>query len=1007
MNRPLIQCTTVALVLICSLTLRAQDRFEQTRGPYGGNIFSAAVSSDGTVYVVTGNNEVVRSENNGATWTRCEPRAVHRVAVDSSGNVYAGFDFGVYRSSDRGVTWSRHVAGTPVPSLNSFTQVYLLEAGSTGTIYLGYNSRLYSSTDRGVTWTEVLVRADRPLVRDIAVGPNGAVYAGIGGGIFRSKNDGVSWSRLDLDMTTSDTVTLLASAPGGEMWARVAPQFDLYYSTNDGESWTRKESFGLPPNTAMRDLTLSPAGTLYAGMESGLYRSTDKGDHWSATGGIGVERNVISAVITTPGGSVFAGASDLYRSTDDGFVWNSSTAGMIATAVFALEEGIDGTILAGTVNNLFRSTDRGQTWTESRSGILENTRINDLVRSGSVLIASTTGAGLYRSTDNGQNWTSGNVGLSSSNIYRVITIDGGTLFAATARGIFRSTNAGVSWSPSSTGIPDVVVRDIANAGGGIFVAATLGAGLYRSSDNGATWVEANSGETEPSINALAISRRGALFAAADHIYRSTDKGASWHRLTFDVATSHVAEMSLDQAGTIYAATHFPVRSTDNGNTWSPHIEIPFLTNTHVRSNLAASDGSFYFGTDGAGVVRLVADNGDRWESLANAPSGARVLISTPAPSSLVGPTTFAFSPAVLYAGTALGIQRSTDEGLSWEILNGPTGPTDPRSLAELTGTDGVQLWVGEGDGVMVLDPVSSQWIPRKQNWPGGAAHALAVVTPQRQVYAATEHGVWIYSDDQWSAVRDGMGDRGIVALQLAHDGSLVAAASDGSLYHSNLARTSWTLVTDGIAAVRMISLAADPSGNIYAGSVENGLFRSTDNGIGWARSADGLPSAPITAVAANSHGVLFAGTSSGTYRSIDGGRTWSLVDAPAGPVADIVVAGNGRIFVAGSGLRRSIAVDGTSGVVSENAPTSDLEISVVENDQGAGALVRYRLAAPGSVEIGLYDQTGRIVRSLFSGDAPKGESRLRVETSGLASGRYFLRMVADAGVASYPLLIVR
>ena len=80
-----------------------------------------------------------------------------------------------------------------------------------------------------------------------------------------------------------------------------------------------------------------------------------------------------------------------------------------------------------------------------------------------------------------------------------------------------------------------------------------------------------------------------------------------------------------------------------------------------------------------------------------------------------------------------------------------------------------------------------------------------------------------------------------------------------------------------LPTTQVLTLAVDADGRWLAGTVQ-GFFRRTPDG--WQAPTAGLGRSPIQALCLGPRGQIFAGTSSGVYRSTDGGATWSYL-APA------------------------------------------------------------------------------------------------------------------------------
>jgi hypothetical protein len=128
--------------------------------------------------------------------------------------------------------------------------------------------------------------------------------------------------------------------------------------------------------------------------------------------------------------------------------------------------------------------------------------------------------------------------------FAVIPAEGGgtpMLFVGTyCGGVFRSTNNGASWTAANIGLTHPAISALAvcpvpgGTGAPMLFAGTCG-GIFRSTDAGATWVEASSGLMNTDTRSLAVSPDGGgtgvtmIFAgtAGSGVFRSSDYGASW------------------------------------------------------------------------------------------------------------------------------------------------------------------------------------------------------------------------------------------------------------------------------------------------------------------------------------------------------------------------------------------------------------------------------------------------------------------------------------------------
>src|SRR5260221_9701968 len=94
---------------------------------------------------------------------------------------------------------------------------------------------------------------------------------------------------------------------------------------------------------------------------------------------------------------------------------------------------------------------------------------------------------------------------SHGNEVQCLAISGTILFAGSPLdGVFRSTNNGASWTALNSGLTSSFVYSLAISGTNI-LAGTFGGGVFLSANNGSSWTAATSGLTSDVVYALAIS----------------------------------------------------------------------------------------------------------------------------------------------------------------------------------------------------------------------------------------------------------------------------------------------------------------------------------------------------------------------------------------------------------------------------------------------------------------------------------------------------------------------
>ncbi len=185
--------------------------------------------------------------------------------------------------------------------------------------------------------------------------------------------------------------------------------------------------------------------------------------------------------------------------------------------------------------------------------------------------------------------------------------------AAASGGVWKSDNEGTTWTPVfehgiSTSIGDVTVApsnaDIVWIGLGeanIFRSSMAGAGVYKSTDAGATWKHMSLGgthtiprivihPTNPDIIYVASSGHEWTYDENRGVYQSTDGGKTWKKTLYVNDQTGVIDLVMDPSdpNTLYASTWQRIRkrwndprnepgyagsgiykSTDAGATWKP------------------------------------------------------------------------------------------------------------------------------------------------------------------------------------------------------------------------------------------------------------------------------------------------------------------------------------------------------------------------------------------------------------------------------------------------------
>ena len=371
-------------------------------------------------------------------------------------------------------------------------------------------------------------------------------------------------------------------------------------------------------------------------------------------------------------------------------------------------------------------------------------------------------------------------------------------------------------------------------------------GLWITRDEGRTWAEQTDLAGSPVLALTAWQRDSSTLAAgtAQGIWVSHDGGAKWNRISkpwlHEMRVVTAVAFAPNDSKVIYAGTpHLPWKTSDEGENWeSIHegmIDDSDIFSIYVdprkpsRILLSACSGIYRTETGGA-----------PWTKFKGIPPTLRRTHAV---------RIDALHPEVIYAGTTLGLLKSTD-GATFKRMN---------ELAILG---------------MAFDPHEAS----------------------RFYIAADASGLWRTEDGGKTLHHIGEGFTTRRVGQVVHAGSRLYLTTlqdgdAGGLFSSDDGGATWKLVADAeiLGGQHFQFLAAHPSNpkTLIVGNTDR-LRRSLDAGKTWkdiagpaamtGRAAGAKELARLQCLAAiegPKGAILFAGTSRGLFKSMDFGTTWA------------------------------------------------------------------------------------------------------------------------------------
>lgn len=408
-----------------------------------------------TIFANTRSGGVFKSTDGGRGWNPAGsiPRPlthqteVHYIAIamspeyDSDRSVFLGMFEGLWISHDGGESWkyadiipSRLVRGLAVsPNYENDRTVVM----ST------YGGGILRSTDGGESWETKNILLSDAYPDYVGFSPNYAhdqiVITGIPRGLEKSTDGAEMWGiRWILDQY---------------MFVRALAYFPAFAHNNTIIAGTN--------NKGRDDYYFRYEGRYLS--SSGVWLSTDGGDTWMPThlNGARIYSLAISPYCFVDK-TVFAGVgeevflpSGVYKSTDRGIHWTKMDTDPydphVSVVLISPAYATDQTIFAGTLaGGVIKSTDGGETWAQCAG--TEHWAIMDLVLSPDfendrTLYAATFRYGLHKSTDGGDSWTPTTLGTGYFTALAISPsfAEDRTIFAAAYTGIFKSEDGGDSW----------------------------------------------------------------------------------------------------------------------------------------------------------------------------------------------------------------------------------------------------------------------------------------------------------------------------------------------------------------------------------------------------------------------------------------------------------------------------------------------------------------------------------------------------------------------------------
>ena len=563
------------------------------------------------------------------------------------------------------------------------------------------------------------------------------LYAGTSAkGIFKSDDNGNTWQKANTGISNLTVFSIIAN--GDILFAGTT---NGMYRSSNGSVWQAANG-GVLQNKFINEMIVAN-GFLFAGTQgAGLFKTNNNGNTWSdANGGTLTIANIRALTYAAPN-LVVVDDNLIFYSSDNGDTWNynSGSPFILGTSTELFAKG--DSVLLSSGPGIFRSFDAGVNWSKFIS-VSDKDNITGFANAQGATIAGTA-QGIFLSGDFGKTWNAvPQQGLRIGNRFNnTFYVSGRTLLLAFDEiGVAHSGNGGRNWQYSVKGFnPAATVDNAVLFTDNILLSGTHSDGLYKSPDNGNTWIKigtSNDADTLSNAIIFSVTKNGnSLFAGTcgNGLYRSGDNGNTWMRIRNGLPEGAGGFLCVNglavSAGNILAATDRGLYySADDGNSWQPS-NITGTTNS--TAGVAAIDSVVCIAVQkftGSDRIYRSVNKGVSFTQVFSVPGDDLVCIATDGISHF-------------YAGTFTGLLVSNNNGINWQF--GGAGIPADKGVYTVAALEN-NVFAGNGDGVYFSNDNGQSFILKSEgfsmSFENAAVQGLSI-SPQFVFAGLFQNSIW-------------------------------------------------------------------------------------------------------------------------------------------------------------------------------------------------------------------------------------------------------------------------
>lgn len=700
------------------------------------------------------------------------------------------------------------VSGLPARNIGSATMsgraaaIDAIEKDGRTTIFIGAASGgVWKSINGGTTFTPVFDRQAVQSIGAVAIDHSNpkVVWVGsgeawvrnsvsVGDGVYKSTDGGENWTNVGLKDSEHIAKILVDPKDGnnvlvcatGHLW-NDNDERGVFKTSDGGTTW-KKVLSGPNASTGCGLMARSPQqpGTIFAslwdfrrlgwtfrsgGPGSGLYKSTDGGDHWtelteSSAKGLPAKPwgRVAVAVAPSKPNVVYANIeskkSALFRSDDGGSTWTPLDASrfMVWRPFYfgnLIVDPKDEHKIFKPDGPLLLSVNGGQSFSIVSGGAHGDFHDIWINPDNPNIVYATDDGGVWRSEDGGTRWKH-QMNLPISQFYHV-SVDNDDPYHV--YGGLQDNSAWVGDSSYPGGVSNAQWENMYGGDGFWMFEDTSDPNYIYAEAQGGTIGRINrySHETRsiqplPEYNEkklrfnwntpihMSPNEKGTLYIGAQFLFRSRDHGQSWERISPDLTTNDPEKQKQEESGGV----------TVDNSAAEMHTSIYSISESPKNGQI------IWVGTDD-GNVQITRDGAKNWTNVVGNISGLEKnsWVSTVAAGRFDEGSAYATFDRHTFGDIKPYAYKTTDYGKTWTAL--PLDASGVRGYAHVIAEDSVDpnlLFVGTEFGLWISVDGGQRWAQYKgSNFPNVAVRDIVVQARESDLVFATHgRGIWIIDD---------------------------------------------------------------------------------------------------------------------------------------------------------------------------------------------------------------------------------------------------------------------